>query len=231
MSAAARRASRRSTYHLNPPSTPRSRFRPSHLAPTCGSDFEDIPSNSRVSKLTFSMPQPEPGVPGHRPAAEALPTAGPGAIPCADCGAEGKRGDPPSCNDRFEQLLALDHSRQPPWGRLHGLAFSCFALQHPSQHITSTLERAWLMLARIVLCGDDPAAVGEGLRKAHPRSAGWSAPPFPGRAASTGRFAFTIVDLGDFNAASYTADAHRWARATLEGYGMVIPKEPTASPA
>jgi hypothetical protein len=127
---------------------------------------------------------------------------------------------PEGCDARFEQLLALDHSRQEPWGPLHGLAFACFALQHPSQHITSTLERAWLMLHRIVVAGDKPSDVARGLRRAHGSDASWQGAPFPGREAHPARFDVTITDLGDFPAERYAADAARWARATLVGYGL-----------
>ena len=49
---------------------------------------------------------------------------------CDECGARyTEPGD--SCQARFDQLLALDHSRQEPWGSRHGLAFAAFALQHP----------------------------------------------------------------------------------------------------
>lgn len=143
---------------------------------------------------------------------------------CAECGASYPSPDD-GCNARFEQLLALDHSRQLPWGPLHGLAFACFALQHPSQHITSTLERAWLMLYRIVVAGDGPVAVSQGLRKAHGTDARWIAPEFPGRAVASPGFGVTIATLADFSAECYAADALRWARATLVGYGLTIPTD------
>ncbi len=141
---------------------------------------------------------------------------------CGECGARYASPED-SCNARFEQLLALDHSRQAPWGPLHGLAFSCFALQHPSQHITSTLERAWLMLCRIVVSGDDPFNAAQGLRKAHGTEVQWNAPPFPGRSTVMLDFAITIADLGDFAAERYASDADRWARATLSAYGLTFP--------
>jgi catechol 2,3-dioxygenase-like lactoylglutathione lyase family enzyme len=45
-------------------------------------------------------------------------------------------------------LLALDHSRQEPWGSRHGVAFAAFALQHPARYATS-LDPAWATLHRM----------------------------------------------------------------------------------
>lgn len=47
---------------------------------------------------------------------------------CAACGAETAGA---TCEERFERLLELDHSRREPWGPLHGVAVACFFLQHP----------------------------------------------------------------------------------------------------
>jgi hypothetical protein len=50
---------------------------------------------------------------------------------CEQCGAF--LGEPAvTCEERFANLLALDHSRQEPWGSRHGLAFSAYTLQHPA---------------------------------------------------------------------------------------------------
>jgi hypothetical protein len=47
---------------------------------------------------------------------------------CPECGATySEEGD--SCAARFDQLLALDHSRREPWGSRHGQAYAAFALQ------------------------------------------------------------------------------------------------------
>src|ERR1051326_7998235 len=52
-------------------------------------------------------------------------------VRCVECGAE-YESDEDSCVARFDRLLALDHSRQEPWGSRHGQAFAAFALQHPA---------------------------------------------------------------------------------------------------
>ena len=60
---------------------------------------------------------------------------------CNECGARyGNSTD--SCVVRFDQLLALDHSRREPWGSRHGLAFAVFALQHPQRYPAGTRVRA-----------------------------------------------------------------------------------------
>jgi len=63
------------------------------------------------------------------------------------------------------------------------------------------------------------------LRKAHGTDARWIAPEFPGRAVAFPGFGVTIATLADFSAESYAADALRWARATLVGYGLTIPTD------
>ena len=51
---------------------------------------------------------------------------------CSQCGASTALF---SCTELFERLLALDHSRRRPWGPLHGVAVSCFFLQHPDHQL------------------------------------------------------------------------------------------------
>lgn len=48
---------------------------------------------------------------------------------CEECGAPTTQA---SCAELFDRLLALDHSRQQPWGALHGEAVACYFAQHPS---------------------------------------------------------------------------------------------------
>ena len=48
---------------------------------------------------------------------------------CPQCGGALASPDD-SCASRFDTLLALDHSRQEPWGSRHASAFATFALQH-----------------------------------------------------------------------------------------------------
>src|SRR6185503_612151 len=116
---------------------------------------------------------------------------------CPQCGA--LYPDPTlTCQERFQALLALDHSRAEPWGSLHGVVFSCFTLQHPEGQERQALERAWIALYRIVVKGDEPARVFEGLRKAAPQEpAEWQVPPLPEVPPAGGPYAVTLAELGD----------------------------------
>jgi hypothetical protein len=133
---------------------------------------------------------------------------------CPQCGAI---YDSPahSCAERFQTLLALDHSRQEPWGSRHGIVFCCYSLQHPKEQPDGVLDRAWLALHRLVVEGDEPARLFEGLRKHRDaRPPGWSAPPLPPPPPAGGPYDVTIADLGDFAAEDYPARVDAWARAT-----------------
>src|SRR3954468_18020132 len=66
---------------------------------------------------------------------------------CSECSAS-YSGSDDSCGARFHALLALDHSRQEPWGSRHGQAFAAFALQHPETYPAS-LAGPWQALYRI----------------------------------------------------------------------------------
>ena len=50
---------------------------------------------------------------------------------CEDCGAPTNDA---TCAELFDRLLALDHSRQQPWGALHGEAVACYFAQHRNAH-------------------------------------------------------------------------------------------------
>jgi len=69
---------------------------------------------------------------------------------CEDCGAR-YRDAADSCQGRFDQLLALDHSRQEPWGSRHGLAFAAFVLQHPRRYSAASVARARELIHRVVV--------------------------------------------------------------------------------
>jgi hypothetical protein len=127
------------------------------------------------------------------------------------------------CVARFETLLALDHSRQEPWGSRHGQAFAAFALQHPVTHAAS-LDRAWAVLHRIYVVGTPPAQVFGALvaaRGALPSV--WGVPLRP--AQRVGAPAVTIADLGDFAAPSYTERLDAWCRAALAAWGAYAPAD------
>ena len=138
---------------------------------------------------------------------------------CDQCGARYESPDD-GCRHRFEILLALDHSRQEPWGSRHGSAFAAFTLQHPVGQGGEVLERCWLVLYRIWVAGDDHLVVTQALRRAQGGPPlHLSAPPLTPDAAEPRRFPVTIVDLGDFNAQAYPRQLEAWCRATLEALG------------
>ncbi len=139
---------------------------------------------------------------------------------CPQCGARySDAGD--DCARRFESLLALDHSRREPWGSRHGTAYAVYTLQHPQGVTGEALERAWAMLTRLYVSGDDPAAVVRGLRRAGARTPlGWTVTAFPGIEGRRRPFARTIADLGAFDAATYATQLDAWCEETLASYGI-----------
>jgi len=142
---------------------------------------------------------------------------------CPECGA--RYPDPAhSCAERFQTLLALDHSREEPWGSRHGIVFSCYSLQHPLHQPDGVIERAWLVLHRLVAAGDDPVRLFTGLRRSsEARPAGWDAPPLPSQPVPGGPYDVTIADLGGFEAATYPARVDAWARATYRRWCEGVP--------
>ena len=135
---------------------------------------------------------------------------------CPQCGAVYENADD-SCAQRFSALLALDHSRQEPWGSQHGSAFAAFTLQHPEGQPRALLERCWIMLHRIWVARDDPQFVIRTLRDVeNGRPHRWTVPPLPVDAARPRRPRVTIADLGEFDAAGYPGQLEAWCRATLE---------------
>ena len=139
---------------------------------------------------------------------------------CAQCGAAWQRDDD-TCAGRFSALLALDHSRQEPWGSRHGSAFAAYTLQHPAGVSREALERCWVMLYRIHVAGDDPAYVALTLRKANDGNRPtWHVPVLPAEAGTPRHYRVTIADLGDFGAESYASRLEDWCRATLEALGQ-----------
>ena len=127
---------------------------------------------------------------------------------CEECGAR-YREAADSCQARFDQLLALDHSRREPWGSRHGLAFAAFALQHPRRYSAATVAPARELIQRVAVHGESLAQVVAELR-ARPQDT-------VARVATTSSpdFSVTIADLGTFDAATYPDDLLRWARAAL----------------
>jgi hypothetical protein len=134
---------------------------------------------------------------------------------CAECGAR-YASDDDSCRARFDLLLALDHSRQEPWGSRHGQAFAAFVLEHPTTYPTS-LDAAWELLHRIYSFGEEAPTVVASLRRGagRPRPSG-AVPPRPRARASVP--SVTIADLGDFAAATYPVQLDSWCEAALASW-------------
>ncbi len=134
---------------------------------------------------------------------------------CAQCGAE--YADPSqNCEERFDALLALDHSRVQPWGSRHGLAFSTFALQHPEGRTPAQLAACWVMLYRVWIKGDNRAKLAASMRAQQSLTPEeWGVPGLPPVPAAGKKYAVTIADLGGFNAESYPEKLEEWGKATL----------------
>lgn len=134
---------------------------------------------------------------------------------CAECGARYPSGRV-ECVDHFNELLALDHSRTEPWGSRHGIAFSVFALQHPSQYPRNVRAGAWRMLQRVYVLGADRMVVAAEMRavagKLPPSDA---LPPLPADVAKARVFVVTIADVAPFAAAEYAVRLESWCRATI----------------
>ena len=138
--------------------------------------------------------------------------------PCAQCGATFADATQ-NCEERFDTLLALDHSRVQPWGSRHGLAFSTFALQHPLGRSPAQLAAAWVMLYRVWVEGDNRAKLAAAMR-ARPDQppSEWGVPPLPPVPPSGTTYAVTIADLGGFDAETYPEKLEEWGRATLAAW-------------
>ena len=143
------------------------------------------------------------------------------AMPCAECGATFLDSGE-SCASRFAVLLALDHSRQEPWGSRHGQAFAAFALQHPAAYPQS-LDHAWAALFQIYVAQGNPPYVFATLRAAADRAVprAWAVPPRPALRVSVP--AVTIADLADFAADTYPVHLDAWCRASLASWGLGAP--------
>ena len=136
-------------------------------------------------------------------------------LTCMECGAvyEAECDD---CARRFDSLLALDHSRTEPWGSRHGLAFSVFALQHPSRFPPDVAERAWILLYSVYVQGNDYQRVTAALRRMGRQNPNWGVPPLSGHRPAS--FPVTIADLGSFPADRYPEDLDRWCKATVAAW-------------
>lgn len=152
---------------------------------------------------------------------------------CSECGASLRSGE--SCADRFAELLALDHSRQEPWGSRHGLAFAAYSLQHATTVTSEVLAQCWELLNRVYVHGDDRGDVVHGMRAAYRNTHGkgyshsnkqlsesWNGAPLPNRNPPN-FFTITISDLGTFPADAYAAQLDAWCVATLAAWNAAPP--------
>jgi hypothetical protein len=131
-----------------------------------------------------------------------------------ECGAS----DSKACAERLQLLLALDHSREAPWGPLHGVAVVCYRLQHPSA--LSPGEPA--VLLRMLDAYRQEGLPGferiaQDRRRANSRHAHGVRPSGDEPVGTPAAFTFTIDDLavdGTFPAEGYSTRAQAWAEAT-----------------
>ncbi|WP_433179299.1 DUF5946 family protein [Actinoallomurus sp. CA-150999] len=142
---------------------------------------------------------------------------------CPECGAPVR---PHSCEDLFNVVLALDHSRRPPWGPLHGVTAACFLLQHPSRLPAPHRARPWAILHTYL--NDGLTAVTpltERLRRANSHQNRHVALPDIGAVApalgpTPTAFSVTINDVaqdGTFPAVGFPNRVKAWAMATVAG--------------
>ena len=137
---------------------------------------------------------------------------------CSQCGAV--FADPSqNCEEQFDKLLALDHSRVQPWGSRHGLAFSTFALQHPAGRTGPQLAACWVMLYRVWMKGDNRAKLAAAMRERQDMTPEeWGVPAVPPVPPAGTQYAVTIADLGEFDADTYVRKLEDWGRATLKAW-------------
>ncbi|NJC69631.1 hypothetical protein HC031_07850 [Planosporangium thailandense] len=143
-----------------------------------------------------------------------------------------------TCEELFERLLALDHSRRPPWGPLHAVAVTCFFLQHPA-HPLAPLGRndpGWAILHAYLAGGQQALdAVTDAARRSNSRGHRGrggaarppfdSSPPMPDRPAPRA-LKVTIADVaadGSFPAPGYEQRVRRWAEDTVAMWTSCAP--------
>lgn len=146
---------------------------------------------------------------------------------CPECGAE-----PASCEALFHTVLALDHSRRPPWGPLHGVTVACFLLQHPSRLPEADRSRPWAIVRTYVEEGlAATTRLTEQTRRANSHRRGAPPPEHESIPPATPPTAFpvTIADVavdGTFPAEGFADRVAAWAEATLtawRGHGGSAP--------
>jgi hypothetical protein len=139
-----------------------------------------------------------------------------------------------SCDGLFQDLLALDHSRQAPWGPLHGIAVACFLLQHSPRVPASARAVYWAMLHGYLEGGLDAVTrMTDRVRRLNSHRFGGrppeasdypGAPPFPDTDPPTSHDT-TIVDValdGGFPATGYEARVRSWAADTIAAWRILV---------
>ncbi|KOX13285.1 hypothetical protein ADK67_44460 [Saccharothrix sp. NRRL B-16348] len=140
---------------------------------------------------------------------------------CPECGAPAR---PLSCEELFHVVLALDHSRRPPWGPLHGVTVSCFLLQHPSRLPAHDRARPWATLHAYLDGGLDAATrFTEGMRRANSHRGAGLAEIVAGAPLGPPPTAFTVTigdvaEDGTFPAAGFPERVEAWAAATVAAW-------------
>lgn len=138
---------------------------------------------------------------------------------CAQCGAV---SDTP-CEELFQRLLALDHSRQEPWGPLHGVAVACYRLQHPASLAEGTHAFPLELLRTHVADGAGASRkLTERARRTNSHRVRRRENTTPAaRADVPSGFAFTVAEVavdGSFPAGGHPERVRSWARATLAAW-------------
>lgn len=142
---------------------------------------------------------------------------------CPQCGATYVAPDD-TCEARWQRLLALDHSRQAPWGPLHALSFATWTLQHPDAAAPGSVARCRELLERVIGRGEPLARVAADFRARPPAEPSTRSLELPLELSRRPRrFGVTIADLGDFDGATFESVLQRWAQATLEAWFVAAP--------
>lgn len=141
---------------------------------------------------------------------------------CAECGMS---ADSQSCDELFDILLGLDHSREEPWGPLHGASVACYLFQHPSRLPADGGVTAWAMMQGYLEGGLEAMnrIVGQARRGNSHRVNNGPVRAVPGmeppkRDTPPIHFDVTISDIavdGTFPADGFADRVKTWAAATV----------------
>jgi hypothetical protein len=140
---------------------------------------------------------------------------------CPECSGSWAMG---TCAELFDALLALDHSRRPPWGAHHGVSVATYLLQHPSRSTPAMRRGQWELVRAFTRDGLAAAQALAAARVAGNRG-GRRPSDEPAAGVELDRvpagFAVTIADVsvdGTFPADGFADRVASWARATVEAW-------------